>query len=91
MTKEEISQHLQDKIKPVFEELGIEGFVMVGYVNSGDGELKRLMLVQMSRNAAVQDGLRPVLTFGRMWSLNDGLQFTVEREAPRAPQEGGSA
>lgn len=53
---------------PLLEEAGIDGFVIAGYVNQGDGKLVRLAMVCTGKNVAVEDGLRSVATFVSMWS-----------------------
>lgn len=68
MTKDEFSKNLQERVVPLLEELGIEGFVLAGYATDGDGHMGRFAVGQTNRNAAIEDGLRQMCHIATMWS-----------------------
>ncbi len=58
---------LKRRIQPHLEELGVEAFVVFGYVKGADGKTTRLVVVNDGQDAAYRDGLRPAILFAMGW------------------------
>lgn len=75
MTAQEQLTYLREQALPRLSEGGLEAFVIVGYLRTGDGEIQRVCLANTGKNPAYEDGLQKLIAFAHMW----GAQ-------PRAPQ-----
>ena len=51
----------------MLQELGIEGFVIAGYLSNGDGKVGRFAMC-VANSPPVEDGLRHLATFSGMWA-----------------------
>lgn len=58
---------LGERIIPVMQEHGLSAFVIVGYAEDGEGNLRRVCIANTGPNPAFQDGLRPVIAFAHAW------------------------
>lgn len=67
MTAQEVGKEIQDRIVPQLRELGIEAFVLTGYLSDGDGKVSRVTLGTSGDNPAYDDGLRKMLVLGNAW------------------------
>lgn len=76
-----LSEELHRRINPHLEELGIEGFVMMGYARQPNGRMVRVVAINDGRDAAIGDGLRPAILFAMGWSGN------LARPAPPSTNE----
>lgn len=70
---------LAERVLPLFEEFGVTGFVVIGYVEDGDGKLRRICIVQTRQNPIMEDALRPVIHFAHMW----GCEAAGFRQPPQ--------
>lgn len=62
-----INEEVVRSIKPRLDELGFEGFVLVGYVRDGEGKVSRSIISDHKNNPMVADALRPLLQVGFAW------------------------
>lgn len=62
MTSDQIAASIQEKIFPQLSELGVETFVLAGYIRSGDDKVERLVIVNGGGNVAHQDGMSFLVT-----------------------------
>lgn len=68
MTIQEVTQQIAMKLGPVMEELGVESFLLAGYVRDGDGKVSRVTMGGNSKtNAACNDGLRNLHELANRW------------------------
>jgi len=68
MTAMELAKELKLKMKSQLDELGVEGFVLMGYVKDGDGKINRFAVANSGDNPAVEDGLRQIVAFANVWT-----------------------
>lgn len=59
---------LGKRIVPIMQEYGLVAFVIAGYVEDGDGKVKRFCVAQTGGNPAFEDGLRPLINFSLIWA-----------------------
>lgn len=59
---------LGERVIPILQEFGVTGFVLTGYVENSDGKRERILFVNTQGDPAMEDGLRPLIQFGHMWS-----------------------
>ncbi len=64
----DLSEDLKRRLSPHLEELGVEGFVIVGYARKPDGHTTHLVAINPGQDAAIRDGLRPAIMFAMGWS-----------------------
>jgi hypothetical protein len=63
-----ITDEIKRRITPQLQEMGVTGFLIVGYMTLGDGSKSRLLLVSDGGDPAIADGLRPVAHTGAIWA-----------------------
>lgn len=63
-----INEEVVRSIKPRLDELGFEGFVLVGYLRDSDGKVSRTMIADGKNNPMITDGLRPLVQVGVAWT-----------------------
>lgn len=66
MTAQEKVQAFSERIRPHLQELGIEAFVMVAYMNAED-KVSRVTFGGNNGNAAYEDGLRSMQLIAAKW------------------------
>lgn len=59
---------LGERVIPILQEFGVTGFVLAGYVENPEGNRERLLFVNTHGDPAMEDGLRPLIQFGHIWS-----------------------
>ncbi len=67
MDAAQVTQQMQERLVPHFEELGLEAFVIIGYLREGDGAVKRVTFGALNKNPAFNDGLAPILAAAAKW------------------------
>ncbi len=68
MTSAEFQKALGERVIPVLQEMGVDGFVAAGYISDGEGKMGRFAICHVNKNPAIEDGLRNLATFASMWS-----------------------
>ena len=68
MDRSQFNTALTERVLPILEELGVEGFVMGGYVSDSEGKLTRFASANISKNPAIEDGLSKWAIALSMWS-----------------------
>lgn len=63
-----MTDEIKKRISPQLEEMGVEGFLLIGYIRTGDGKRNRLMMVSAGDDPAIADGLEPVARAGAVWA-----------------------
>ena len=58
---------LAERIVPIMQDFGLSAFVMIGYLEDADGTLCRVCIANTAKNAAFEDGLRPLIHFAHVW------------------------
>ena len=61
------------RIVPVMQEYGMTAFVIAGYMEDGEGTVKRFCIAQTGGNPAYEDGLRPLVNFSAMWGATPAI------------------
>lgn len=61
-------EEIKKRIGPQLEEMGIEGFVLAGYISTGDGKRSRIILGNDGGDPSIKDGLTPVNTAILIWA-----------------------
>jgi hypothetical protein len=79
-SKEQLSA-LAERAVPLLNEFGLRGFVLVGYLESADGKKQRVCIANTDHDAALEDGLRPMIQFAHMWGAST-------QPPPMPPTEG---
>jgi hypothetical protein len=67
MTSTEFQTMLKERVVPMLSEIGVEGFVIAGYVTDGDRRSGRFAMC-IANSPPVEDGLRQLATFAGMWA-----------------------
>lgn len=67
MNNQEIQRHVVERVKPILDELGYEGFMLVGYVRDAEGHVNRSMVCDGKNNPMVQDAIQPMVAAGTAW------------------------
>jgi hypothetical protein len=67
MTAQDAARHVQEYIAPRLNELGMEAFVITGYLRDGEGKVQRVTFGTSGGNAAYDDGLRPMQVMSARW------------------------
>jgi hypothetical protein len=67
MTSSEAAITIKDKIIPQLSELGLEAFVLSGYVKCEGDTVERLVIVNGGNNVAYQDGMGPLIAMAAGW------------------------
>lgn len=62
-----ITDEIKTRITPQLQEMGVDGFLIVGYMTLGDGSKSRLLLVSDGGDPAIRDGLHPVAHAAAVW------------------------
>lgn len=68
MDIQEINSEVVSRVKPQLDELGFDGFILMGYVRDSSGAAHRALVVDGKNDPMVQDALRPLVTVGIAWS-----------------------
>lgn len=89
MTSQEICQEISANISPKLEELGIEGFVMSGYLVDSEGKMKKFTVCQTNKNVAIEDGLAPLARFASIWGTPNEMQRGAFPGPQQDPPSGG--
>jgi hypothetical protein len=70
MTAQQKIEAFTERVRPHLEELGIEAFVMVGYMKDADGKVSRITLGGTpGGNPSYEDGLRPMQILASKWGM----------------------
>lgn len=77
---------LARRILPVMQEFGLSAFVLVGYLEDGQGKLQRVVIANTQRNPAFEDGLRPVMHFAQIWGASSA-SFAPNPDSPPKGEE----
>lgn len=67
MTKADFQKQFQERVAPMLQEMGVEGFVIAGYMTDGERKFGRFAL-SVTTNPMAEDGLLPLTRFAAMWS-----------------------
>jgi hypothetical protein len=67
MTIQEICDETILRIKPQLDELGFEGFVLVGYARDTNGNVGRCMIADGKNNPMIKDALQPMVHMAMAW------------------------
>jgi hypothetical protein len=69
MDRTQLEKAIRERIAPILQEMGVEGCVIAGYIQTGDRRTgKFTSMFANPANIAVEDGLKPLLAFAGMWS-----------------------
>ena len=92
MTRAEFNKALGERILPQLQEMGVDGFVMAGYVTDGEGKMSRFASMLTNKSPAIEDGLSKLAVYLAMWSA-PAVEFTppAPTPAPEPDRPGGSA
>lgn len=94
MTREELNAEIAKRVAPRLEELGIEGFIMAGYVVDGQGMMSRFACGQTNKNPAIEDGLGSLCLAVSVWAgrqPDPSPAKNIATQAPQPEQPGGSS
>lgn len=69
---------LAKRVVPIMQEFGLSAFVLAGYKDDGQGNVRRVVIANTAGNPAYQDGLRPMARFAFLW----GADPIVEQAKP---------
>lgn len=67
MDTKQIMQALNERVAPQLSELGVEAFIIAGYIRQENDSVSRFTLGHSGTNAAYADGLRPVEIMATQW------------------------
>lgn len=87
MTLQEVGADITRKLRPILEERGVEGFVLMAYVKLDEDQMARILVTLTNKNVAIEDGLRPAVRFAMVWAANEPPPFPSE--LPGEAPEGG--
>lgn len=68
MTATEIQKHVAEKLKPLLDEFGFEGFVLTGYIKDSSGLTSRFFIADSKGDPMIQDALMPLIANGVRWA-----------------------
>lgn len=63
----QVGKEIESRILPQLNELGLAAFVLVGYLEDGDGKTHRVTLGSSGHNPAQADGLRGMQIMAQKW------------------------
>jgi hypothetical protein len=70
------------------QEMGLSGFVLVGYLEDGEGRLQRVCIANTAKNPAMEDGLRPLIHAAHVWGAMPAISGRPEEPPPSEAQPG---
>lgn len=69
MTAQQKIEAFSERIRPHLEELGVEAFVLAGYMHDADGKVSRITIGGNPGNPAYEDGLRTLNALAAKWGM----------------------
>ena len=61
---------LAERILPVMADYGLTGFVLIGYLEDGEGKRQRVCICNTGQDPAIEDGLRPLINMAGIWGAS---------------------
>ncbi len=65
---QKITEEIKRRISPQLQEMGVTGFLLVGYMTLGDGSKSRVMMVVDGGDPAIHDGLQRLSFASAVWA-----------------------
>lgn len=69
------------------QDFGLSGFLIVGYLEDGDGRLRRVCIANAAKNPAFEDGLRPMIHAAHIWGAQPAVSGRPADEPPPTEPE----
>lgn len=73
---------LAERIVPIMQDFGLSAFVIVGYLEDGQGNLRRVCIANAAGNPAFEDGLRPLIHAAHIWGAQPAISGRHVDEPP---------
>jgi hypothetical protein len=84
MDRAALSQSISERVVPILEEVGVEGFILFGYRADADGKLQRFTAFQIGKNPAIEDALSKWAGAISMWAAPPS-EFGPPPDAEKPP------
>lgn len=75
---------LAERIVPIMQDFGLSAFIIIGYLENGEGRLQRVCIANTAKNPAFEDGLRPLIHHAHIWGAQPAVSGLPDQ--PSAPQ-----
>lgn len=78
---------LAERIVPIMQDFGLSGFVLIGYMETTDGPMRRVCVANTAKNPAFEDGLRPMIHAAHLWGAQPAVSGRPDENPPPPPAE----